>query len=522
MTPILHLRTQGFRLRHLLDLLDTAQADGFRAVNLHWERFPHSFEPEPGHSLDDVRAVDARCAALGLEVIPTSHSFTHSGDLLRLPEFKALDGGGGSLELASDATLAAMALVARELQAAHPRARVVHMGGDEIFRYATGPAGNGYAVRQGRSALYIDFVNRLAAALRGLGLRLGIWSDMLIRYPERAALLDRAVQVWYWDYWGDGERSPFVSVGGGLMDTFVLDRAALRGDLRSLLFCHQAREGSEIPLGHWRAFARYWQPDAAERSVRSFPYCEWLRDLGLEHVACMLPIPEKGSFLPPVAEKLDHLRVFHRRSRAAGGAAWMPCCWGEHWPPIAQFRPAFAVAQAIAADPAADDGAVYAAAARTLGAPWTPASLRGWCEAGARFEFADLLDINWGGSAPKDRLAWMAAAGRLDEDCALAEAAAGRCEELLAGALAGFPADGWERLAVEDLAWRGRLQLACRAGAVPATLVAQGRGLRERTLPWFARWWPDDEAARRVARRYDPWLAMAGSHMGSFEHIANP
>ena len=200
MPSIYHLRSERFRREHLIELLHGARAAGFTAVNLHWERFPHSFETEPGHSLEDVAAVDAACAELGLDVIPTSHSFTHSSDLLRLPEFKPLDGLGGSLELAGDGTLAAMLRIAGELKAAHPRCRTVHLGGDEIFRYATGPAGNGYVVRHGRSALYVDFVNRLAAGLRDLGLRLAIWSDMLIRYPERVRDLDRSVLVFYWDY----------------------------------------------------------------------------------------------------------------------------------------------------------------------------------------------------------------------------------------------------------------------------------------------------------------------------------
>ena len=65
MNSILHLRTQGFRREHLIELLRQARADGFAAVNIHWERFPHSFEPEPAHSLDDdVRAVDAATEVL--------------------------------------------------------------------------------------------------------------------------------------------------------------------------------------------------------------------------------------------------------------------------------------------------------------------------------------------------------------------------------------------------------------------------------------------------------------------------
>lgn len=511
MRSIYHLRSQGFLRSHLLDQLRRAKAMGFAAVNLHWERFPHSFEPEPAHTREDVAAVDALCGELGLEVIPTSHSFTHSESLLRLPAFKHLDGGSGSLELTGDATLAAMVLVARELQAAHPRARTVHMGGDEIFRYATSAASNGAVVRDGRSALYVGFVNRLAAALRGLGLRLAIWSDMLIRYPERAADLDRALLLFYWDYWSEGERSPFVTVGGGLSDLFVLDRGALRGDLRMLLFSHLAREGREIPLGHWRDFARLWQVDAAGTSARSFIYAEWFRELGLEFVASMLTIPEKGSFLPPVAEKIPHLRGFLARARANGGVGWMPCCWGEYWPPVALFAPGFQLAQALAAEPDADEAALYAATAARLGSPWTAAAVRGWCTAGAHCQFADLLDNNWGRTPVKERLGWLERSGLLDEDCARAEVAAGRCEALAAGAMAHFPAAGAERWAVEDMAWRCRVQLACRARQGLAGLTEEGGRLRARALALFAAWWPEAEAAQRVAQRYQPWLeALAG------------
>lgn len=511
MQSIYHLRSQGFRRSHLLDQLRQAKAMGFGVVNLHWERFPHSFEPDPAHSVEDVAAVDALCAELGLEVIPTSHSFTHSDTLLRLPAFKHLDGGSGSLELTGDATLALMALVARELHAAHPRARTVHMGGDEIFKYATSAASNGAVVREGRSALYVSFVNRLAAALRGQGLRLAIWSDMLIRYPERASALDRSVLLFYWDYWSAGERSPFVTVGGGLSDIFVLDRGALRGDLRMLLFSHIAREGREIPLGHWRDFGRLWQLDAAGTSARSFIYAEWFRELGFEFVASLLTIPEKGSFLPPVAEKIPHLRGFLARARANGGVGWMPCCWGEYWPPIALFAPGFHLAQVLADEPSADEARLYAESARRLGGPWTAEAVRGWCSAGAHCQFADILDNNWGRSAVKDRLGWLERAGLLDEDCARAAATAERCTALAAGAMAHFPAAGPERWAVEDMAWRCRVQGACRARQGMAELAAEGAHLRARAEAVFAAWWPEAEAAKRTALRYDPWLeALAG------------
>lgn len=507
MRPILHLRSEGFRRETLIAELRQAHAAGYQAVNLHWERFPHSFEPEPLHSRDDVRAVDAVCAELGLEVIPTSHSFTHSDSLLRLPAFKHLDGGAGSLELTGDATVELMLTVARELQAAHPRASLVHMGGDEIFRFATTAASNGYVVRHGRSALYVDFVNRLAAGMRGLGLRLAIWSDMLIRYPEAAPRLDRSVQMWYWDYWGDGERSPFVSIGGGLSDLFVLDRQALRGDLRSLLFCHLAREGREIPIGHHEEFAHYWHLDAARRTARSFPYCAWFQDLELEHVACVLTIPEKGSFLPPVAQKLDHLRAFIRRSRDHGGSGVLTCSWGEYWQPLPMFWPGFQVALAIAADPDADDASVYRRAAAALGTPWTADALRGWCEAGAHLQFADILDNNWGRLPVRDRLAWLAAAGLLERDLRTAGEVIVRCDALLGGEMQAFPDDGWERYAVEDMAWRCRVQLACAGGdrAALQDLRQAGAGLRARALRWWTAWWPESIAAARVAGRYQPW-----------------
>jgi len=517
MASILHLRTQGFLREHLVELLRQARADGFEAVNIHWERFPHSFEPEPAHSPEDVRAVDAACEEFELEVIPTSHSFTHSGDLMRLPAFKHLKDGGDSLELTDNRTLEIMTLIAKELKAAHPLARTVHMGGDEIFRYATNPASNRYIVDHGRSALYVDFVNRLAAELRKLDLRLAIWSDMLIRYPEKATAIDRSILMFYWDYWSGGERSPFATIGGGMNDLFILDRAAITGDLKMLLFSHMAREGREIPLGHWREFARYWQVDPQEKSVRSFSYCEWFRDLGLDHVASLLTIPEKGSFLPPVAQKLDHIRGFIRRSKAAGGVGWMACSWGDYWPPIAMFRPGFLVAQAIAAHPDADDAAVYAAAARRLGAPWTQAALQGWCEAGAHVEFADMLDPNWGATPIAHRLDWLAKANLLEDDLARAKAAAGRCEALLAGPMVDFPAEGWERFALEDMAWRCRLETACHSRDCEQLqkLTAQGHALRQWATRIFAQWWPAAAVEARVAKRYDQWEEAASAAMAS-------
>ena len=510
MKSIFHLRTQGFRSSHLIELLGQAHADGFDEVNIHWERFPHSFETEPAYSLEEVRAIDAACEKLGFDVIAASHSFSHSDDILRLPSFSHLRSGGDSMEL-TGRTVDIMLLVAKELKEAHPRMRFVHLGGDEITTFASSPAENRYAVERGRSALYIDFVNQLAIGLGKLGLRLALWSDMLIRFPEKATELDRSVLIFYWDYWGEGERSPFVSIGGGLSDIFILNRSALRGDLQKLLFSWLAREKCEIPLGHWRRFAPYWELDSEETSARSFPYSEWFRTMGFEHVSCLLPIPEKGSFLPPVAQKLDHMRGFIRRGKSAGGSGWMACSWGDFWPPLVMFRPGLLVALSIAGDLDADGEAIYANAAQRLGSPWTKAALKGWCEAGAHIEFADILDNNWGKLPMAGRLEWLEEAGWLAGDLDRAETIAARCETLLANAMAGFPLDGWERFAIEDMAWRCRLEIAChhRERDQLRQLIDQGRLLRKRATRLFARWWPDAALKTQIAKRYDQWEQAA-------------
>jgi hypothetical protein len=508
------------RVEYLATFFARLAAGGYNAVMLAYrDKFPYAWHP-PLAASDAYAAADvARIAALarrhGLEVIPLGFQFSHSGDILRHERFKALDGGGGALDLTLDESVETLVNTGAELLDAHPGARLIHCGGDEIGGFGGTPRSGRHIREHGVSDYYVQFVNRLAAAFAKRDARVAIWSDMLIRHPQAIERLDRSVVIFYWDYWGYGERTPFVSIGGGLPDMHLFDRAALDGDLRKLFLAASVKPPSEIPMEHVRRFAAYWDWREGETSARSFPYAAWFRDLGFTVVGAFMTYPEKSAFLPDFLGKLNHVRAFARRLRESGAAGAMASLWQPHWPLLETALPATLAASRILDAPQSPDADVLADTAALLGAPWSADALRGYLGAGRDFEAADTLNPQWNGRMSlAERFAWLRETGAWDADMALCAGSLERVEALRA-AWTALPPDAYERFAIDDLAWRARLQIAWNAGArhQAATLAEEGRALENRAGRWAETIYAPAHREALLKSRYQPWRDLLAAMM---------
>lgn len=178
-----------------------------------------------------------------------------------------------------------------------------------MFGFGRTPESCTALMKEGFSSMYVDFVNAIAAGLKSEGVRIAIWSDTLIRYPQALEKLDKSIVMFYWDYWAMGEESAFLSIGGGCPDIFVLDRSGLPRDLNKMFRNPVIRNAGELPLNHFERYHNYWRWSPGQKRARSFPYVEFLREFGLDVVSCFLPYTEKGSILSNYAEKLPHTAV---------------------------------------------------------------------------------------------------------------------------------------------------------------------------------------------------------------------
>lgn len=449
-----------FRRQYVLDLLEEFKAAGYDAVMLEYcNAFPYRRRARravsrPAYSRADVAAFQRRANELSLEIIPKGISFSHAAEMLRLPEYRHLDDGGScNLGLAESAVLMAESLL--ELAAGHPDARMIHLGGDEMFHFGKAPEAAAAIREKGVSRYYVDFVNTVAALVRETRpeLRVAVWSDMLIKYPEAIDRLDSGVVIFYWDYWSFGDADcPIVSIGGGCPDMFVLNQARLPRDLARLLQNKSVRRADLLPEEHLQYFASYYQMSPDRRRCRSFPYLQWFRNHRLDVVACALSYPEKSTFLANFAEKIDHLKSFSARAHETGAAAMMSCLWQPWWPLPAAMMPALSGAAVWMEHPEFSVAQFYESLAGRLGAPWTPGLLQSFFEYANDFDFNDVLTTDWQVQTWEQKFA------------ALPEELAARGEEArlrpVTGGIPGFAIGGFLAFIVADVRLRAQMELA--------------------------------------------------------------
>jgi hypothetical protein len=501
------------RVTYVDALFGRLRAAGYNAVLMAYrDKFPYASCPElaapDAYTAGEVAEIDALARRHALELVPLGFQFTHSAAITNHPRYKHLAGDGG-LNLLLDESVDVIARTTRDILRAHPGTRLVHVGGDEMGGIGTRPAIGRYVREHGASAYYVQFVNKLAATLRADGARIAIWSDMLIRYPQALGALDTSAVVFYWDYWSYGERTPFVSIGGGLPDMFILDWSALHGDLRKLFLAPWPKPAADLPVEHARRFAPYWQMDAEGQSVRSFPYADWFRDHGFDVIGALTTYPEKSSFLPDFLGKFSHVRAFAQRLRECGGMGYLSCLWAMHFPLLETVWPSWVAAAVLMEQPELTDDAVCARTAERLGGHWTPDTVRAYFGAGRDFEAADLLAPNWSLKLTLvERMAWLRDAGALEDDMALCRSSHDRAAALLAGPWRDVPAGTYERFALEDMDWRARLQLAWRDGdaAAAAALREEGRALQGRCAAHLDAMYRPGDRDDLLASRYAPWL----------------
>jgi hypothetical protein len=448
---------------------------GYNAVLLCYrDKFPYTCYPElaspDAYTLDEVMRIESIAEENGIEIIPLAMQFSHAEAILKHPRFKHLSSGG--LNLLEDASLEVIVRCAEDVLRVHPNSKLVHFGGDEMQGIASDPACGRYIRENGASEYYVQFVNRIADSMRGHGIRAGIWSDMLIRYPQALPELDKSTVIFYWDYWSYGDRTPFVTIGGGLPDMFMLDFEQLHGDLRKLFITPWVHPPDEIPCGHMRRFEKYWQMDPEKKSIRSFPYLAWFREHGLDVIGSMTTYPEKSSFLPDCLSKFDHVRGFASRIRESGGTGYLACLWAKFFPMPETCMPSWATANEIIDHPEKSDDEICAAASVRLGGFWTPNTLKAYLGAGGDFEAADLISPLWKSNlALVERFKWLGKSGELENDMEMCRASLARIEALLGGEWKDLPVDSYERFTLEDLRWRAKTQIAWNssdASAVPS------------------------------------------------------
>ena len=145
----------------------------------------------------------------GLRVVPIVNLLGHTQYLLKVPALRELNErrapDGSPLAQGQICPLhpRTLEVAAKLLHDMRPfcTAGKVHVGLDESFHLGRHPLSRAEIARVGLAGHFAGHVNRLHRLTHGLGLRLGLWADMLYHLPEAIPQLPTGIIAYDWYYY---------------------------------------------------------------------------------------------------------------------------------------------------------------------------------------------------------------------------------------------------------------------------------------------------------------------------------
>ena len=208
------LARQVERLDWLLDQLPRYADWGYQEVHLHLEdavEYPSlpGVARRDAYSYRQFERLVAAATRAGIGVVPIVNLLGHTQYLIKVPELRDLNElrapDGSPLETGQICPLHPRTLeIAEKLlrdMAPFSTAGKVHVGLDESFHLGKHPLSQREVAEIGLAAHFAGYVNRLHGLVRGLGLKMGLWADMLYFLPEAIPLLPPEITAYEWYYY---------------------------------------------------------------------------------------------------------------------------------------------------------------------------------------------------------------------------------------------------------------------------------------------------------------------------------
>ncbi len=200
-------------LERFVELLALARFNQFQLYVEH--TFAHVghedvWRPASPLTTDDLRWLDQRCAAVGIELVANRNCFGHFERWLRHDRYRPRAEAPDGVEivpglrfppgvLAPTPANADFALGLLREMAGEVRSRQVNIGCDETFELGRGFSAAACTER-GKGAAYLDHLRRLTGPLVADGYQVQVWADVLRRHPDQARRLGKGVVPVAWCY----------------------------------------------------------------------------------------------------------------------------------------------------------------------------------------------------------------------------------------------------------------------------------------------------------------------------------
>lgn len=157
----------------------------------------------------EMEKLTATAGLRGIKVIPIVPLMGHAAYLMKVPELSRLaerkNASGNPLQCGQICPLHEDTLDVAEKLLSDVRpyctAGLVHVGLDESFDIGTCPRCRKDVAHIGLARHFANHVLRLHAVCQKLGLRMGLWGDMLYYVPDAIPLLPKDIVVYDWYYY---------------------------------------------------------------------------------------------------------------------------------------------------------------------------------------------------------------------------------------------------------------------------------------------------------------------------------
>lgn len=284
------LARQVERLDWLLEQLPRYADWGYQELYLHFEdavEYPSlpGVARQDAYSMKELEKLSREALKVGIRTVPIANLLGHTQYLIKVPELRELnelvDQEGRPLEKGQicplhPRTIEVAECVLRDLKPLCSAGKV-HLGLDESFQLGRHPLSREEVKRAGLAAHFAGHVQRLHALADKLGLKSGLWADMLALLPEAIPLLPRGMSAYDWYYY------PF----------------------------------EKLPRLELRNFASYDLSPA-------------LKKQGISYWAC----PMNGAFryepLPVFGERLANIRSWWHRAQTVGAEGFLVTSWESY------------------------------------------------------------------------------------------------------------------------------------------------------------------------------------------------
>ena len=223
------------KLRTLLQLAETCARYKINHLELYVEhtyafaKHPEIWQGADPLTREEILALDARCAELHIDLVPSFSTFGHFYTWIRnkFPDLNEL-GKETSLEpycwrdrmqhytldCGNPRSIELVREIIREVRPLF-RSRFFNICADETFDLGNG-RNKAWADKVGKGRLYVDFLNKIMATVRELDATPLFWGDVISHHPEVFGEIGEDAIALDWDYSErpDGSRSRLMQKAG--------------------------------------------------------------------------------------------------------------------------------------------------------------------------------------------------------------------------------------------------------------------------------------------------------------------